>query len=152
VFVILPKSDLGPLNPRDLPREIYAQDGIVFSDLVQRKMGRPARTEKGKKARLALDELNELVSKIEESSEDVDSALAGCQSAKLTLLERGVSLESLKETSLGMLDRLQEAHEAAHGDTVHGGIQYSEIRASGCGRRLIGNVLARNQTQTASPE
>lgn len=108
VFVILPQSDLGPMNPRDLPREIYAEDGIVFSDPFQRKKGRPARKEKGKKARLALDDLDGLLSKIDGSAEDVDTAMAGYQSAKLTLSEQGVSLDSLKEISQAVLDRLKE--------------------------------------------
>jgi hypothetical protein len=112
VFVILPKSDLGPMNPRDLPREIYAEDGIVFSDVVQKKKGRPARKDKGKKARIALDELDELVSKIDLPSQHIDIAAAGYQSAKLTLMERGVSLESLEEISQAMLERLMKTHEA----------------------------------------
>lgn len=27
VFFILPKSDVGPMNPRELPRERYVDDG-----------------------------------------------------------------------------------------------------------------------------
>jgi len=111
VFVILPQSDLGPMNPRDLPREIHAEDGIVFSDPFQRKKGRPARKEKGKKARLALDDLDGLLSKINRSPEDADTPVVGYQSAKLTLLERGVSLDSLKQISQAVLDRLKECPE-----------------------------------------
>ena len=131
VFVTLPQSDLGPMNPRNLPREIYAEDGIVFSDLVQRKRGRPAKKEKGKKARLALDALDDLVSKIDRSPEDVDTAFAGYQSAKLTLLERGVSL---KEISQAVLDRLKEAHETVHSNTVHEGAQRFEQAIAEDGR------------------
>jgi hypothetical protein len=117
VFVILPKSNLGPMNPRDLPREIYAEDGIVFSDFLQGKKGRPSRKEKGKKARFALDDLDELVSKIERSSEDVDNTLAEYQCAKLTLSERGLALESLKDTSRAVLDRLDSRNDASNGAT-----------------------------------
>lgn len=115
VFTICPHSDLGPMNPRDLPREMYAEDGNVFSELAQRKRGRPAKKEKGKQARLALDDLDELVSKTDSGpSKEIDVALAGYQCAKLTLLERGLSLESLKEISQAMLDRLKEVHETVH--------------------------------------
>src|SRR6266508_4866316 len=86
VFLILPKSDLGPMNPRDLPREIYADDGIVFNDPNQKKKGRPAKRERGKKARLALDELNQLVSNSEGSAGSTDlDILTGYQSTKNTL-------------------------------------------------------------------
>ena len=134
MFVTLPQSDLGPMNPRNLPREIYAEDGIVFSGLVQRKRGRPAKKEKGKKARLALDVLDDLVSKIDRSPENVDTAFEGYQSAKLTLLERGVSLDSLKEISQVVLDRLKEAHETVHSNTVHEGAQRFEQAIAEDGR------------------
>ncbi len=95
VFLILPKSDLGPMNPRDLPREIYADDGIVFNDPNQKKKGRPAKRERGKKARLALDELNQLVSNSEGSAGSTDlDILTGYQSTKNTLLESAISAEA----------------------------------------------------------
>ena len=119
VFLILPKHDLGAMDPRDLPREIYAEDGIVFSDLLQRKRGRPARKDKGKKARLALDDLEEVVSKIE----TWDTDKTGYQSAKLALLESGVTLEleSLKEISQATLASLKHAHEAVRSEADHQG-------------------------------
>lgn len=59
VFLLLPKSDLGAMSPRELPREIYADDGIVFTNAEEKKRkGRPPRREKGKKARLALEGLD----------------------------------------------------------------------------------------------
>lgn len=117
VFVFLPKHDLGAMNPRDLPREIYADDGIVFSDLLQRKRGRPARKDKGKKARLALDDLEEVVSKIERW--DTDDFGLTYQSAKLTLLENGMTLEleSLKEISQATLASLKHAHDTVRSDS-----------------------------------
>ncbi|KAG6832270.1 hypothetical protein H0H92_003503 [Tricholoma furcatifolium] len=60
VFTIIPSSDAGPLNPRDLPREIFVEEGAFVSvDLnAPKKKGRPTRREKSKKAKLGLDNLD----------------------------------------------------------------------------------------------
>jgi hypothetical protein len=64
VFLLLPKSDLSAMHPRELPREIYADDGIVFTDAEGKKRkGRPPKREKGKKARLALEGLDDYLSR-----------------------------------------------------------------------------------------
>jgi hypothetical protein len=61
VFFIVPRSDLGTLNPRDLPREIFVDERSV--DAVEltapKKKGRPTKRDKAKKARKALNELEE---------------------------------------------------------------------------------------------
>ncbi|KAI5898529.1 uncharacterized protein SCHCODRAFT_02697067 [Schizophyllum commune H4-8] len=54
VFHILPHSNLGPHNPRNLPREVYA-DSSTFVDLkevaVQRKPGRPSKRDQSQRAK-----------------------------------------------------------------------------------------------------
>lgn len=138
VFLILPKSDLGPMNPRDLPREIYADDGIVFSNPAQKRKGRPARREKGKKARLALDELNQLLSNSEGSASSTDlDMLTGYQSTKNTLLET-ISAETLQKVNHAVLARLKEIQENMEGGSDSGSIQRVEQRVAGDARGIFG--------------
>ncbi|RDB29663.1 hypothetical protein Hypma_015696 [Hypsizygus marmoreus] len=59
VFFIVPSSELGPLNPRDLPREIFLDEVTILPvDLTApKKKGRPTKRDKAKKAKTALEEL-----------------------------------------------------------------------------------------------
>jgi len=107
VFIILPKSDLGPMNPRDLPREVHTEDGFMPSDLAQKRKGRPSKGDKGKKARLALDKLDELLSKPEGSMNDF-SILADYQLKKTVLLESGIPAEFLQEINHTVFSLLKE--------------------------------------------
>ncbi|KAI5831985.1 hypothetical protein K523DRAFT_371012 [Schizophyllum commune Tattone D] len=54
VFYILPHSNLGPHNPKSLPREVYA-DSSTFVDLkevaLQRKPGRPSKRDQNQRAK-----------------------------------------------------------------------------------------------------
>lgn len=70
VFHILPRSELGPMNPRDLPREMLGEE----TRKVEKKRGRPSKKEKGKETRAALEALEEWVQK-EESSEQLTQAM-----------------------------------------------------------------------------
>jgi hypothetical protein len=60
VFFITPRSDLGPLNPRDIPREIFVDEKTILplDPNAPKKKGRPNKRDKAKKARLALDNLD----------------------------------------------------------------------------------------------
>jgi len=105
VFLILPKSDLGPMNPRELPRELYADDGIVFSDPTQKRKGRPAKRDKGKKARLALEELDDWLSS-PGSSKQTNDELGEYRAAKTSLMQ--ASVPSLGDVGQAVLGRLRE--------------------------------------------
>ncbi|KAJ3750601.1 hypothetical protein DFH05DRAFT_1565688 [Lentinula detonsa] len=63
-FYIFPSSDLGPFNPRQLPREIYV-DSISSESALQKskKAGRPSRRDKAKKAKAALDGIDKWMHK-----------------------------------------------------------------------------------------
>ncbi|GLB35996.1 hypothetical protein LshimejAT787_0302840 [Lyophyllum shimeji] len=60
VFFITPHSDLGPLNPRNIPREIFVDEKSILplDPNAPKKKGRPTKRDKAKKARLALDNLD----------------------------------------------------------------------------------------------
>ncbi|KAF8846226.1 hypothetical protein BDN67DRAFT_960923 [Paxillus ammoniavirescens] len=65
VFHILPRAELHPLNPRELPREFFAQDTeptaaeLSTSGVpIPKKKGRPSKREKMKKARDSLASLD----------------------------------------------------------------------------------------------
>lgn len=75
-FYILPSSDLHPLNPRILPREIFVQDGFEISveatqdqaaadadAPAKKKKGRPTKRDKKKKAILALQQVDKWLEK-----------------------------------------------------------------------------------------
>jgi hypothetical protein len=75
-FYILPTSTLHPLNPRELPREIFVQDGDEFSNPVEqnnttsqgaeiptKKKGRPTKRDKKRKAIQALQQVERWLEK-----------------------------------------------------------------------------------------
>lgn len=112
VFFILPKSELGAMKPRDLPREVLADDGIMFSDhRGQKRKGRPARREKGKKARLALEEVDGWLSKPGPHEDaTIDELRGDYQTTKMTMLEDGgVPAETIERMNQGVLERLKAA-------------------------------------------
>lgn len=61
VFFIVPRSDLGTLNPRDLPREIFVDESSIHAvgSTAPKKKGRPTKRDKAKKARKTLNGLEE---------------------------------------------------------------------------------------------
>ncbi|KAF8078776.1 hypothetical protein FPV67DRAFT_1663466 [Lyophyllum atratum] len=60
VFFVTASSDVSPLNPRELPREIFVDEKNVspLDPNAPKKKGRPTKRDKAKKARLALDHLD----------------------------------------------------------------------------------------------
>ncbi|KAK7059126.1 hypothetical protein VNI00_001752 [Paramarasmius palmivorus] len=78
VFHLLPSSDLGPLNPRSLPREIYLDETMLShapvvdqdGSGVKRGPGRPTRRDKVKKAKLAGEHLERWLNKTSERDAD----------------------------------------------------------------------------------
>ncbi|KAG6840351.1 hypothetical protein C0991_007278 [Blastosporella zonata] len=60
VFFITPCSDAGSLNPRDLPREFFVEEGTILQveNTAPKKKGRPTKRDKVKKAKLGLDSLD----------------------------------------------------------------------------------------------
>jgi hypothetical protein len=105
VFFILPKSEFGAMKPRDLPREVLADDGIIFSD--QKRKGRPARREKGKKARLALEAVDGWLSR-SRSHEDakINEVQGDYQTIKMTLLKGGgVPAETIERMNESVLEK-----------------------------------------------
>ncbi|KAG5653350.1 hypothetical protein H0H81_000972 [Sphagnurus paluster] len=60
VFFIIPNSDLGALKPRELPREIFVDEGNILplDPAAPKKRGRPTKRDRAKKARLAIDDLD----------------------------------------------------------------------------------------------
>ncbi|KAF8973557.1 hypothetical protein BDZ97DRAFT_376774 [Flammula alnicola] len=124
VFLILPKSDLGAMNPRELPRELYAEDGIAFSEVgTQKRKGRPARREKGKKARLALEGLDDWLSQspVDDEHASEMTAISGEYQALKTLMlnavDEGGALPAggIEEVNREVLERLKEARELVDG-------------------------------------
>ncbi|KAF9479721.1 hypothetical protein BDN70DRAFT_906158 [Pholiota conissans] len=136
VFLILPKSELGPMNPRELPREIYADGDTVFSEAQKRK-GRPARREKGKKARVALEGLENWIAKqqIHDVDKEVDMAAAfsAYEVMKNRLLE-SIDAESISGVGQEVLDRLKEASRLVGADESQSvGVSRLERELSGPG-------------------
>lgn len=106
------------MNPRELPRELYADDGVVFSEPDgQKRKGRPPRREKGKKARLALDELDEFIShgyRNDEDPTEMAAALEQYDDVKRALLDE-VGAESVEEVGQLVAQHLREARELVDG-------------------------------------
>ena len=64
VFYILPSSELGPLNPREIPRELFIHDGShIPGPEAPKKKGRPTKREKVKRAKDALGNLDKWLEK-----------------------------------------------------------------------------------------
>lgn len=70
VFFIVPHSELGPLNPLDLPREIFidSSTGPLVDSNAPKKKGRPTKRDKIKRTRLALNGLDQWLEKTAHSS------------------------------------------------------------------------------------
>ena len=114
VFLILPKNELGAMKPRDLPREVLVDDGIIFSEhRSQKRKGRPARREKGKKARLALEAVESWLSGsgLHEDA-TINKVLGDYQTTKMIMLkDGGVSAETIERMNQSVLERLKRAQD-----------------------------------------
>jgi len=113
VFVILPKNELGPLNPRDLPREIFAHEEPIlnFESGSQKKKGRPTRREKGRKARTALQGLDEWIAK--PSIIENIGPLYEYQVAKSSMMNTLAPEVAMDGVNAFVLERLRAAQESA---------------------------------------
>lgn len=109
VFFILPKDELGPLNPRDLPRELFAHE-VNPEPGPQKKKGRPSRREKNKKARAALQGLDEWLAKPSSSIEH--GPLSEYQAAKTTMMNTIAPEAAMDDVNAFVLERLQVVQES----------------------------------------
>jgi hypothetical protein len=122
------------MNPRELPREIYADDGMVFSEAQKRK-GRPARREKGKKARIALEDLDDWISEQQPSNEEsleMDAAREKYEAMKKSMLD-GIDAEDVEGAGQDVLQRLKEARALVDGGDGSVGVSRLEREVSGPG-------------------
>jgi len=135
VFYVLPSSDLGPENPRYLPREVLARDSSLEPDPeAPKKKGRPSRQDKARKAQLALDGLNDWLDSTLGSSEarsgqlPTDMVQYESDKAGLTAaLESPSDQEALEKANRVILDRLREAQTQSGEDSrSFGGVERVE--------------------------
>ena len=73
IFFIVPHSDLNPLNPRTLPREIFIDGHHLLPVAVNapKKKGRPPKRDKAKKAKTALEALDSWLDRTANTSANV---------------------------------------------------------------------------------
>uniref|UniRef100_A0A0W0FGF9 Uncharacterized protein n=1 Tax=Moniliophthora roreri TaxID=221103 RepID=A0A0W0FGF9_MONRR len=132
VFYILPSSELGPLNPRSLPRELYldemmlAHNATTEPDGSGAKRGRPTRRDKIKKAKIAGEHLERWMHKTSEQdvngreahyllSQAPQASLAEYQNAKDKFLEAMDAIsdpdptQALVHASREVLERVKQA-------------------------------------------
>jgi hypothetical protein len=110
-FHLLPSSELGAQNPRDLPREIFVEEGLIDSNQPQRK-GHLSKRDKVIKARTALDAVSRWLEQTPPTS-DTRKTLMQYEAQKARLLEEiGAESAGVEEASLGVVQRLREAQEA----------------------------------------
>ncbi|KAF8807740.1 hypothetical protein BYT27DRAFT_7189838 [Phlegmacium glaucopus] len=114
VFFILPKNELGPLNPRDLPRELFAHEGPLANSESgpQKRKGRPAGREKSKKARAALKGLDEWIAKPSTNQQDEIDPLSEYQAAKTSMMNVLAPEVVMDGVNASVLERLQMARES----------------------------------------
>jgi hypothetical protein len=114
-FHIVPSSELCPMNPRDLPREIFVQDYGVSTAPEAKKKGRPSKREKAKKAKDAVVSLDKWLEKTATSrliTNPPTTTLQNYQTKKQKLLE-DVSPDVLERANTAVLTRLQKIDEMA---------------------------------------
>ncbi|KAK7064356.1 GH16 domain-containing protein [Favolaschia claudopus] len=108
-FHLLPSSELGSMNPRDLPREIYVEEGLVDTNQPQRK-GHQTKRDKVIKARAALDAVSRWLE--EPPSSSPRQTLTEYRTQRTQLLQAiGLNSAALREASQGVVERLREAQE-----------------------------------------
>lgn len=108
VFFIVPRSDLGTLNPRDLPREIFVDESSVHAvgSTAPKKKGRPTKRDKAKKARKTLNELEEWLT--QEPPTGSTTAMDEYQSFKQQLMAN-VDHSAIEKANGLVHERLKEA-------------------------------------------
>ncbi|PPQ62979.1 hypothetical protein CVT24_006085 [Panaeolus cyanescens] len=149
VFFLLPRSEDGPMNPRSLPREIYAPEGTSYALELgsQKRKGRPTKKEKGKKARHALEGLDVWLSK--NATEDEDTDVTPVQLAEYQRF-KSYAMEVLKEEygdsglltaaddiGRAVLMRMKDADAAMGGEGNSSGVQILEKAVEDFKRTLL---------------
>lgn len=134
VFFLVPRSDLGALRPRDLPREIFVDEATILpTDLnAPRKKGRPTRRDKAKKATAALDSLDKWLEKMpqiptapQSSRTPPRNTLEPYQIKKSLVLDAiyassdaSDKRSSIEQANQFVLDRLKEAEQLVSADVI----------------------------------
>jgi len=100
------------LNPRDLPRELFAHEGPILDSESgsQKRKGRPTRREKSRKARAALQGLDEWIAKPSISIEN--GALYEYQLAKSSMMNTLAPEAAMDGVNAFVLERLRAAQES----------------------------------------
>ncbi|KAJ7099619.1 hypothetical protein C8R43DRAFT_250088 [Mycena crocata] len=133
-FHLLPNSELGALNPRDVPREIFVEEGLIDSNQPQRK-GYNSKRDKVIKARTALDAVGRWLDETPTPS-GTGATLLQYQAHKARLLnEIGPESAGIQEASHGVLERLREAQDDEQGN-VEGWSGLARVRAASAGEML----------------
>ncbi|KAJ7786146.1 hypothetical protein B0H16DRAFT_1489307 [Mycena metata] len=116
VFHLLPNSELGVLNPRDIPREIFVEEGLIDSNQPQRKGGHYSKRDKVIKARTALDAVGRWAERTPSPSA-AKTTRTRYEAEKTRLVQEiGVGSAGEREASQGVVERLLEAHAGSDGD------------------------------------
>lgn len=125
-FYLLPNSELGPLNPREIPREIFVEEGLIDSNQPQRK-GHHSKRDKVIKARTALDAVGRW---LEQAPPTLGPRALQYEAQKARLLkEIGAESAGVQEASQGVVQRLKEAQEE-HGDDVEAWAGLARVEAA----------------------
>lgn len=125
IFHLLPSSNLGPLNPRNLPREISINDAFALpiDPNAPKKKGRPTKRDKARKTRSALDSLGKWLDKTTDfpaydaptSITEYDyTTMAYPSSLRQYQIEKSRLLESIKSDSHPESSRAQLVVEQAN--------------------------------------
>lgn len=100
------------MNPRDLPRELFAHEAPILNPEPgsQKRKGRPAGREKSKRARAALQGLDEWMAKPSTSIEN--GPLYEYQAAKSSMMNTLAPEAAMHGVNTFVLERLQTAQES----------------------------------------
>ncbi|KAJ7487430.1 hypothetical protein B0H11DRAFT_2013298 [Mycena galericulata] len=135
-FHLLPNSELGAQSPREIPREIFVEEGLIDSNQPQRK-GQQSKRDKVIKARTALDAVGRW---LEQTPAELDGDPSGLlyETHKARLLkEIGAESAGVEEASQGVVRRLEEAQEE-YGDDVEAWAGLARVQAA---RETAGGLL-----------
>lgn len=99
VFFLVPSTHLRALTPRDLPREIYIDEGTVIpvDPTAPKKKGRPTRLDKARKAKVVLHDLERWL----ENTPCSQMPPAALSSDLVSVLEANPAAKSEVEATLG---------------------------------------------------
>lgn len=119
VFYILPTSDLGAQNPRQLPREVVK--AVLDTELnLPKKKGRPSKRNKAIKAKIAVESLKAWTQSAADQISPPENTLHQYQSHKKDLLNVSTTSEgfsALNSANRNVLERLKQAEPAQESNT-----------------------------------